>query len=155
MTQTVPPAKPYFWEDDIRQITSFTEEIVRSRMLTSHEFVRRFEEEFARLSNTKYSIAVSSGTAALEAVLRSLDLGQDDEVIVPTNTLIATARAVLSAGAKPVFCDIDASTLCADPETSRTVYRPRRVYSSSYTSVVLSRPRSTRSKNCVKITRFS
>jgi dTDP-4-amino-4,6-dideoxygalactose transaminase len=125
MTRTVPPAKPYFSEDDIGQIGSFTEEIVRSGMLTSHEFVRRFEEEFARLSDTKYGIALSSGTAALEAVVCSLGLGQGDEVIVPTNTFTATACAVLSVGARPVMCDIDATTLCADPQDIMSRISPR------------------------------
>ena len=114
MTMTVPPARPYFTEDDIRQMGAFAEEIVRSGMLTSHRFVRKFEEEFARLSETRYNIAISSGTAALEIVMRSLDIGQGDEVIVPTNTFTATARAVVSVGASPVLCDIDRSTLCAD-----------------------------------------
>jgi dTDP-4-amino-4,6-dideoxygalactose transaminase len=114
MTMTVPPARSYFTEDDIGQMGAFAEEIVRSGMLTSHRFVRKFEEEFARLSETRYNIAISSGTAALEIVMRSLDIGQGDEVIVPTNTFTATARAVVSVGASPVLCDIDRSTLCAD-----------------------------------------
>lgn len=116
MTRTVPPAKPYFSEDDVRQIGSLAEEIIHSGMLTSDRFVRKFEEEFARLSDTRYAIAVSSGTAALEAALRCLDLRQKDEVIVPTNTFTATARAVFSTGARLVLCDIDSSTLCADPQ---------------------------------------
>lgn len=77
--------------------------------------VARFEEDFARYLGVKKVLAVSSGTAAIEIVLRALGVGPGDEVIVPPWTFIATASAVLMVGATPVFADIDEATHCLDP----------------------------------------
>jgi dTDP-4-amino-4,6-dideoxygalactose transaminase len=77
--------------------------------------VARFEESFARYLGVTRVLAVSSGTAALEIILRALDIGPGDEVIVPPWTFIATASAVLMVGATPVFADIERATNCLDP----------------------------------------
>jgi len=76
--------------------------------------VEHFEEEWAETIGTKYSICVSGGTAALIAALVGLEIGPGDEVIVPGYTFMATATAVLAAGAIPVIAEIDDS-LTLDP----------------------------------------
>lgn len=73
-----------------------------------------FEEEWAKTIGTKYAICVSGGTAALIAGLVGLEIGPGDEVIVPGYTFMATATAVLAAGAIPVIAEIDDS-LTLDP----------------------------------------
>lgn len=77
--------------------------------------VQAFEEEFARYLGTKNAVTVSNGTVALELALKSLGVRRGDEVIIPPLTFIATGTAVLSVGAKPVFVDIDPTTLGMDP----------------------------------------
>jgi dTDP-3-amino-3,4,6-trideoxy-alpha-D-glucose transaminase len=72
--------------------------------------VAQFEREFADWCGSKYSVGVSSGTAALELALRALEIGPGDEVIVPTNSFIATAEAVSAVGATPRLVDVDAET---------------------------------------------
>lgn len=72
--------------------------------------VAQFEEAFAKALHVKHAIAVSNGTLALYAALLALGVGQGDEVIVPTNSFVATAEAVIMVGARPVFCDIDPAT---------------------------------------------
>ena len=72
--------------------------------------VEEFEREFAAWCGTDFCVGVSSGTAALELALRALGIGPGDEVIVPTNTFIATAEAVSAAGATPVLVDVDEET---------------------------------------------
>lgn len=72
--------------------------------------VERFEHDFASWCEVEHAIGVSSGTAALELALRGLGVGPGDEVIVPTNSFIATAEAVSAAGAKPVLVDVDEET---------------------------------------------
>lgn len=68
---------------------------------------REFEKEFAAFVGTDYAVALANGTLALEAACRALGLGPDAEVIVPARTFIASASAVVNAGAVPVFADID------------------------------------------------
>ncbi|MEM3386078.1 MAG: DegT/DnrJ/EryC1/StrS family aminotransferase [Nitrososphaerales archaeon] len=112
----IPPVKPYFQKEDIEDIKNSIEEILLSGMLTLHEYTRKFENEFAKIHKVKYAIAVSSGTAALEIALRCLKLQEGDEVLIPTNTFTATAAAVIFAGGRPVFTDINPKTLCLDAE---------------------------------------
>jgi dTDP-4-amino-4,6-dideoxygalactose transaminase len=75
-----------------------------------------FEKEYAQLSKTKYSIGVSNGLDALVLSLRVLSIGPGDEVIVPSNTYIATALAVSHVGATPVFVEPRMETYNINPE---------------------------------------
>ena len=68
---------------------------------------RYFEREFAAFAGTEHAVAVANGTLALDLALRGLDIGPGDEVIVPPRTYLATASAVVNAGARPVFADVD------------------------------------------------
>ncbi len=70
----------------------------------------KFEEEYAKYIGTKYCIGVGNGLDALRLALLSLDIRENDEVIVPSNTYIATALAVSYTGAKPVLVDPDINT---------------------------------------------
>lgn len=72
--------------------------------------VRAFESAFAKFCGVRDAVAVDSGTAALHLALLALGIGPGDEVIVPANTFIATAAAVVMAGAQPVFIDVDPET---------------------------------------------
>lgn len=87
--------------------------------------VREFEKAFAAYMGSEYSLAVTSGTAALRVALAALGVGRGDEVITQSFTFVATAEAIIETGAIPVCCDIDA-TLNLDPDqleskiTSRT-----------------------------------
>jgi dTDP-4-amino-4,6-dideoxygalactose transaminase len=102
----IPPYKYYFPQESIKWIVSRIQELLESGdFLTQGKYVNEFEKEFCKYVNSKYAIAVSSGTAALEAILRAIDV-QDYNVIVPTNTFAATAYAVIHAGGKPIFADI-------------------------------------------------
>jgi len=77
--------------------------------------VWEFEQKFASLHGVRYASAVANGSAALEVSLRSLGVGEKDEVIIPAYTFAATATAVLQVGATPVVVDIEPQTLCIDP----------------------------------------
>lgn len=78
--------------------------------------VETFEREFATYIGARYAVGVNSGTDALFLSLLSLDIGKDDEVIVPALTYVATAFAVSFTGAKPVFVDIDETTYNINPD---------------------------------------
>lgn len=78
------------------------------------ENVQNFEREFSNFCDTKHAIGVSDGTTALHIILRALEIGTGDEVITVSHTFIATAEAIVLAGATPVFVDIDAETSLMD-----------------------------------------
>jgi perosamine synthetase len=79
-------------------------------------FVKEFEEKFSKYIGKKYGIAVSSGTAALEIAVKSLNLPEGSEVIVPTFTIISCVQAIIKAGLKPVLVDSDYRTFNMSPE---------------------------------------
>jgi dTDP-4-amino-4,6-dideoxygalactose transaminase len=77
--------------------------------------VAAFEQEYAEFVGARHCIGVGNGTDALEMILRAMGIGHGHEVIVPANTFIATAEAVVRAGARPVFADVDDDALLLDP----------------------------------------
>lgn len=90
------------------------------RVLESAAFVlgrevEAFEAAFAEYVGARYCVGVSNGTAAVQLALMACGIGAGDEVIVPANTFFATAEAVSTAGATPVFVDADAVSYTIDP----------------------------------------
>jgi dTDP-4-amino-4,6-dideoxygalactose transaminase len=79
------------------------------------EKVRQFEAEFAAFQGARYGVTATNGTTAIEMALKGLGVLEGDEVIVPPYTFIATASAVITVGAIPVFADILPDSLCLDP----------------------------------------
>jgi dTDP-4-amino-4,6-dideoxygalactose transaminase len=77
--------------------------------------VRQFEAEFAAFHTARFGVSCTNGTTAIEMALRGLGVLPGDEVIVPPYTFIATASAVVTVGAIPIFADILPDTLCLDP----------------------------------------
>jgi dTDP-4-amino-4,6-dideoxygalactose transaminase len=86
--------------------------------------VEQFEESFAAYCETTACIGVANGTDALELILDGLGIGPGDEVIVPTNTFVATAEAVCSIGARPRFVDVLPDTLLLDPDAVAAAVGP-------------------------------
>lgn len=87
--------------------------------------VGAFEHEFAAANGRRHCVGVANGTDALELSLRALSIGPGDEVVLPANTFVATAEAVIRAGATPVLCDVDRATLLVDPEAMAAAVTPR------------------------------
>jgi dTDP-4-amino-4,6-dideoxygalactose transaminase len=85
----------------------------------------QFERNFARFQGAKHGVAVTNGTAALEVAMAALGVGPGDEVIVPDFTFVATASAVLFAGALPVMVDVRPDTFCIDPDLAQAAVSPR------------------------------
>ena len=83
------------------------------------EDVFKFEEEFARYVGAKFAVSTSSGTNALQIALLALGIGSGDEVVTTAFSFVASANAVLHAGATPVFADIDAGDFNIDCEKAR------------------------------------
>src|SRR6201996_832452 len=87
--------------------------------------VRAFEEEFADYLGVGHVVGVANGTDAITIGLRALGVGRDDEVVVPSFTFYASAEAIVNAGARPVFCDVDPATRNVTAETVRAALTPR------------------------------
>ena len=96
-------------DDAIRNVTD-------SNQFVGGKVVEEFEQEWADYCGTRYAVGVSDGTAALELSLRALGVGPGAEVIVPTNTFVATREAVAAVGARPVPIDVDPQTLLMNAE---------------------------------------
>ncbi|AUT96516.1 DegT/DnrJ/EryC1/StrS aminotransferase family protein [Citrobacter freundii] len=82
---------------------------------------RLFEEEFAQWVGTKYAVALSNGTLALDVALKALNIGGGDDVIVTSRTFLASASCIVTAGANPVFADVDLNSQCITAETISAV----------------------------------
>lgn len=80
--------------------------------------VEAFEREFAAFAGARHCVGVGNGTEALTIALRALGVGRGDEVVVPALTFYATAEAVVNAGARPVFCDVDPGSLTMTAATA-------------------------------------
>ncbi len=106
---------PKIGEEEVQAVVK----VLRSGMLTSGlgagAEVSAFEKSFADFACAKHAIAVNTGTAALHSAVLALGIKQGDEVILPSFTFVATAEAVVLAGAKPVFADIDPKTYNLSP----------------------------------------
>ena len=100
-------------------------EALRSDWLTTGPRVAAFERAFAAYTGAAHAVAVNSGTAALHAALHSWNLSPGDEVIVPANTFVATANAVLYVGGRPVFADIEPDTFLLDPVDVKARITPK------------------------------
>ena len=111
----IPINMPKIGEEEVQAVVK----VLRSGMLTSGlgagPMVTDFEKNFAKFTGVKYAVAVNTGTAALHSANASVGIKQGDEVILPSFTFVATAEAVVLAGGKPVFADIDAETYNLSP----------------------------------------
>ena len=106
---------PKIGEEEIQAVVK----VLRSGMLTSGlgagPMVTELEKKFASFAGAKHAVAVNTGTAALHSAVMACGVKQGDEVILPSFTFVATAEAVVLAGGKPVFADIDAQTYNLSP----------------------------------------
>lgn len=100
-------------------------ECLRSGWIGSGPRVSRFEEEFREYTGAAHAVALNSCTAALHLAFQAVGVGAGDEVIAPTMTFVATANAVVHAGATPVLVDCDRRTMNVDPDAIEAAITPR------------------------------
>lgn len=112
---------PDITEEDIAAVL----EVLRSGRLSLGPKTEEFESLIAEYIGTKCAVAVSSGTAALHLLVRTLGTGPGDEVLVPSFTFVASVNAILYERATPVFVDIEPNTYNLDPEDLERKVTPR------------------------------
>jgi perosamine synthetase len=113
--ERIPLASPII--DDEMKMAALS--ALENEKLVMGESVHKFEEEFAKFCGTRYAISTGSGTAALSITLQALGISHGSEVVTTPFSFIATANAVLHAGAEPVFADVEDSGINLSPSKAR------------------------------------
>lgn len=113
--------QPWIDHEEMEQL----KRVVDSTFVVEHELTKEFEEMTRQMAGSKHAIAMTNGTVALYCCLKALNIGPGDEVIVPDMTFIATANAVIMAGATPVFADVDEKTFCFSTEKAEPLITDR------------------------------
>ena len=85
---------------------------------------REFEREFAEFTQTRYAVALSNGTVALDVALKALEIGNGDDVIVTSRTFLASASSIVTAGANPIFADVELDSQNISRHTIEAVLTP-------------------------------
>ena len=118
----LPYGKQTIEKDDIEAVVAALD----SGWLTTGPRVSEFESEFATITDSQCAVALSSGTAALHAAMFAANIGtgENDEVIVPAISFVATANAAVYLGAKPVFADVEPNTLLIDVQDVKRKITP-------------------------------
>jgi perosamine synthetase len=117
----VPIARPSFGQEEEEAVI----EVLRSGWVSQGPRVAEFERQFAEYVGAAHAVAVSSCTTALHLALVAAGVKPGDEVICPSLSFIATANAIVYAGATPVFADVDQSTYNLDPSCIEELVTPR------------------------------
>jgi perosamine synthetase len=121
LTKTVPVARPSFGAAEERAVV----DVLRSGWVSQGPRVAEFERQFAKYVGAREAIAVSSCTTALHLALVAAGVRPGDEVLCPSLSFVATANAIVYAGAKPVFVDIEPFTFNIDPSRVESSITPR------------------------------
>jgi perosamine synthetase len=117
----IPIARPDLGQEELDAVA----DVLRAGMLGEGRRVAELEEQWAARVGVRYAVAVSCGSAALSSILTGLGIGAGDEVITVSFTFVATANAILSAGAIPVFIDIEPDTYLIDAKRIEAAITPR------------------------------
>lgn len=116
----IPINVPIIENEEINAVRSvLIEKSLTSAANAGGKRVQEFEKLLSSYVGSRYTVAVNSGTAALQTSLYALDIKKGDEVLLPSFTFVATANSVVSVGAKPVFVDILPENYTIDPEDLR------------------------------------
>ncbi|MDC0476530.1 DegT/DnrJ/EryC1/StrS family aminotransferase [Alphaproteobacteria bacterium] len=117
----IPVANPKIGVDEAQAVY----EVIMSGWVSMGPKVQHFEQLLADYAGSKYAVAMNNGTSTLHACLLALDIGERDEVIVPTLSYISSANTILYQNATPVFCDSDPDLFNATVEHVRAKISPR------------------------------
>jgi dTDP-4-amino-4,6-dideoxygalactose transaminase len=107
------------------QIDNAIKNVINETAFIGGKYVTAFEEEYAAYIGSKHCIGVGNGTDGLYLAMKALDIGPQDEVIVPANTFIGTSEAVSMTGARVVFADCDPQTYTVTTETIGRAITPK------------------------------
>ena len=118
----IPVCEPLLAGNELKYVT---EAVSKGWISSSGGFVKEFEQRFAKYLGVEHAVTVTNGTAALHLALVAAGIGEGDEVIVPTFTMMASAAAVCYTGANPVFVDCERDTFNLDVSRVTEKVTPR------------------------------
>src|SRR5204863_3025163 len=113
----IPAARIVFSDDDRAAVLEMIDQTLQTGSLTLGPYTRELEDAFRARHEAPFAVAVSSGTSAIEIILRTIGV-EGREVVVPANTFFATAAAVIHAGGTPRLADVDATTFALSVATT-------------------------------------
>lgn len=108
----IPWAKPLIGKEELKQVY----DCFKKNNFTQGKKVEKFEIEILKHFNSKYAVAVSNGTVALDLAFKAIDVKRGDEIILPAISYISTATSITYQGATPVFVDVDLKNCSIDPK---------------------------------------
>ena len=111
----IPINSPSIGEEEVEAVVKVLRNGPLTSALGAGPMVTKFEKNFADYSGVKHAVAVNTGTAALHSAIVAAGVKSGDEVVLPSFTFVATAEAVVMAGGKPAFADIDPATYTISP----------------------------------------
>jgi dTDP-4-amino-4,6-dideoxygalactose transaminase len=140
----LPYCKPAVGEEEIAAVAR----ALRNGWLTTGPQTSAFEEAFARASGVQNAVALNSCTAGLHLALAALEIGQGDEIVMPSLTFVAGAQCAIEIGARPVLCDVDPETFSLSLRTVAPVVTAR-------TKVIIAMPYAGRPLGIAEICDFA
>jgi perosamine synthetase len=117
----IPLALPDIAEADVQAVL----DVLKTPQLALGPRTEAFEKAMATYAGVRHAVAVNSGTSALHLIVRALGVGEGDEVITTPFSFVSSSNCILFERARPVFVDIDANTLCIDPNQIEAAITPR------------------------------
>jgi len=117
----IPLALPDISGADVQAVL----DVLKTPQLALGPKAQAFEEAMAACAGLRHAVAVNSGTSALHLIVRSLGIGEGDEVITTPFSFVSSSNCILYERAKPVFVDIDPNTLCIDPSRVEAAVTPK------------------------------
>jgi len=118
----IPQMRPLFGEEERSELSSY---LAEDGFMTEFRKTAQFEQGLAQFTGARHCVVVNNGTISLTLAAIAVGVGPGDEVIVPNYTMIATPNSVKLIGANPVFVDVDADTLVANPDLIRAAITPK------------------------------
>lgn len=112
----IPVNQPKIGDEEIKAVVEVMKSGILTTGLGAGPKVKEFEQNYCKFTEATHAIAVNTGTAALHVALMAVGIKAGDEVILPSFTFVATAEAVVLAGGKPVFADIDPIAYTLSPD---------------------------------------
>jgi dTDP-4-amino-4,6-dideoxygalactose transaminase len=107
------------------EVAAGFDRVIANTAFVGGQAVSRFEQAYAAYIGVQHCVGVANGTDALELALRATGVQPGDEVVLPANTFVATAAAVMRAQARPVLTDVDQNHLLMDPASAAGMIGPR------------------------------